>query len=157
MSDNFSAQTVDTSTLVELLRWRATQQPNRHAYTFLRQRENEDSRLTYDGLDRQARAISTLLQSRGATGKPVLLLHPPSLDYVAAFFGCLYAGAVAVPAYPPYSARMMPRIQAILTDTQAGMVLTTAETLFDLQRCFAHVPDLKSLQWVATDTIADHL
>jgi acyl-CoA synthetase (AMP-forming)/AMP-acid ligase II len=157
MSNNLTVQTVDAATLVELLQWRANHQPDRHAYTFLRQGETEDARLTYGELDQRARAIATLLQCKEATGKPVLLLHPPGLEYIAAFFGCLYAGAIAVPAYPPYSARTMPRIQAIVSNARARMVLTTADTLSDLQRCFAHVPDLEDLEWIATDSIPANL
>ncbi len=157
MSNNLTARPADTMTLVELLRYRALHQADRHAYTFLRQGEVEEARLTYAELDQQARAIGTLLQCKGAAGKPVLLLHPPGLEYIAAFFGCLYGGAIAVPAYPPYSARTMPRIQAIVADTQASIVLTTADTLSDLQRCFAYVPELQSLEWVATDSIPGRL
>src|SRR2546429_3065824 len=137
-----SAQTVDASTLVGLLRYRALYQPDRHAYTFLRQGETEEARLTYGELDRQARAIGALLQYKGMTGKHVLLLHPPGLQYVAAFFGCMYGGAIAVPAYPPRSVQTMPRIQAIVADTQASMILTTAETTSDLQRYFSQLPGL---------------
>jgi acyl-CoA synthetase (AMP-forming)/AMP-acid ligase II len=158
MNNSISAKTVDTSTLVDLLCYRALLQANRHAYTFLRQGESEEARLmTYGDLDQRARAIATLLQSRGAAGKPVLLLHPPGLQYIAAFFGCLYAGAIAVPAYPPRSARAMPRIQAIVADTEAKMILTTAEALPDLLRCFAHIPELESLAWVTTNTIPGYL
>ncbi len=157
MTNNVSAQSVDTSTLVELLRYRAIHQPEQHAYTFLRQGESGDAHLTYGELDRQAMAIAALLQSRDAVGKPALLLHPPGLEYIAAFFGCLYAGTIAVPAYPPRSARTMPRIQAIVADTQAKMVLSTAEALSDLQRCFAHLPEMESLEWVTTNTIPAHL
>jgi acyl-CoA synthetase (AMP-forming)/AMP-acid ligase II len=156
MSNSLFAQTFDAPTLVELLRSRAFHQPDQHAYTFLRQGETEEDRLTYGELDQQAQTIGSLLQCKGATGKPVLLLHPPGLTYIAAFFGCLYAGSIAVPAYPPRSARTMPRIQAIVADTQASMVLTTAETLSDLRHCFAYVPELESLAWVATDNSADH-
>ena len=157
MRNNLIARPVSTSTLVELLRHRAVHNADRHAYTFLRQGEIPEVRLTYGELDRQAQAIGMLLQYKGATGKPVLLLHPPGLEYIAGFFGCLYAGAIAVPAYPPYSARTMPRIQAIVADTQATIVLTIADTLVDLRRCFAHVPELKRLEWIATDTIPARL
>jgi acyl-CoA synthetase (AMP-forming)/AMP-acid ligase II len=51
----------------------------------------------------------------------------------------------------------MPRIQAIVADTQASMVFTTAETTSDLQRYFSHLPGLENLEWLATDTIAAHL
>src|SRR5579885_1458468 len=153
MSYTLATKTVEATTLVELLRWRSLHHPERHAYTFLRQGETVDSRLTYGDLDREARTIASLLQQKGATAKPILLLHAPGTAYVSSFFGCLYAGAIAVPAYPPASARMMPRIQAIVEDTQAAIVLTTSNLLSDLQRYFTHVPDLQHLEWIATDTI----
>src|SRR5581483_10006311 len=157
MSTYQIAQRVDASTLVELLRWRSLNQPERHAYSFIRQERMDDARLTYGELDRQARIIGAALQARGAVGKPVLLLHPPSLEYIAAFFGCLYAGAIAVPAYPPHSARMLPRIQAIMADTQAEIVLTTAETITSIQHNPALQPALTQLEWIATDALDSRL
>ena len=153
MSTYKTAQRVESSTLVELLRWRAQYQAERHAYTFLGLDNVANSQLTYGELDRQARLIAAVLQMGGAAGKPVLLLHPPGLEYIAAFFGCLYAGAIAVPAYPPHSARTLPRIQAIVQDTEAHIVLTTATTLNDLRRCFLLSPDLERLCWIATDSL----
>ncbi len=154
MSNDLSTLALDTATLVDLLRKRAKYQPGRHAYSFLRHGEIEDARLTYGEVDRQARAIAALLQSKGAFGKPVPLLHPPGLEYVAAFFGCLYAGAIAVPAYPPHSARMMPRIQAIIDDTHAQIVLTSMEALPELQRGFALLTTSGTIEILATDRIA---
>jgi acyl-CoA synthetase (AMP-forming)/AMP-acid ligase II len=104
---------VECSTLVDLLRWRALHQPNQCAYTFLLDGETEKVSLTYEELDRQARAIGALLQSLGTVGERALLLYPPGLEYITGFFGCLYAGAVAVPAYPPDPARLnrtLPRL-----------------------------------------------
>ena len=60
-----------------------------------------DEPLTWGELDRRARAIAAALTEAGAAGERALLLYPPGLDYLAAFFGCLYAGTVAVPVYPP--------------------------------------------------------
>ena len=62
----------------------------------------------------------------GLTGERALLLYPAGLDFIAAFFGCLYAGVVAVPAYPPRRNRSLSRIQAIVDDAQARVALTTA-------------------------------
>ncbi len=104
-------------TLVELLRRRARHEPRRAAYTFLT--DGEEVHLTYGELDRRARAIAALLQEMGAGGERVLLLYPPGLDYIAAFFGCLYAGAVAVPAYPPRLNRSL-RAPALHRRRRAG-------------------------------------
>src|SRR5580765_3465345 len=88
-----------SSNLVELLRGRAAEQPERNIYTFLADSTGAEMDLSFGELDRQARAVAAWLQEAGATDGRVLLLFPPGLDYITAFFGCLYARAVAVPAY----------------------------------------------------------
>ena len=145
------------STLVDLLRYRALHQPGQLAFTFLQDGETASISLTYQELDRQARAIAAELQSLGVSGERALLLYPPGLEFIAAFFGCLYAGVVAVPAYPPQSNRPMPRLQAILADSQATVVLTTTQLLVNGSRRFAHAPDLEVLRWLVTDSVAGGL
>jgi Polyketide synthase modules and related proteins len=154
------------STLVELLRWRALQQPERQAYTFLMDKEQKEVHLTYGQLDRKARAIAALLQSLGTMGVRALLLHPPGLDYIAALFGCLYAKVIAIPAYPPHPARIdrtLPRLQAIVKDAGATLALTTQpilssmESLASGQRGLVQAEELASLRWIATDDMEDGL
>src|SRR5918997_2632697 len=114
----------EPATLVDLLRWRASHQPGRRAYTFLGDGEAEESFVNYGELDRQARAIATRLQTLGVVdGERTLLFYPTGLQYVAAFLGCLYAGVVAVPAYPPRLNRPVSRLQAIAADSQATVAL----------------------------------
>jgi amino acid adenylation domain-containing protein len=140
------------TTLVDILRWRAYHQPDRLAYTFLSDGETIGARLTYEQLDQQARCIAAHLQQRDVVGERVLLLYPPSLDYIAAFFGCLYAGVIAVPAYPPASNRSLARIEAIVTDAQAIIALTTQSILSKVKNNTFH-SDLQKLQWIATDNL----
>ena len=97
-----------------ILRGRAARKPRAVAYTFLSDGEAEETNLTYGELDEQARAVAAMLQAAGAAGQRVLLLYPSGLEYVCAFFGCLYAGAVAVPAYPPKLNRSLHRLQAVV-------------------------------------------
>src|SRR5215210_5346799 len=87
------------ASLVEVLRSRMEQR-ERRAFTFLVDGEEDELHLSYDELDRRARAVAAHLQALGLAGGRAVLLFPPGLDYVAAFLGCLYAGTVAVPAYP---------------------------------------------------------
>src|SRR5688500_3430223 len=89
---------IEATTIFEILRWRAINQSERHAYSFLTDGETKEVRWTYEELDRRARAIGAELQSLKADGKTILLLYSPGLEYIAGFFGCLYAGAIAVPA-----------------------------------------------------------
>ena len=86
------------SNLIEILRFRATHQPDKQAYVFLADDGTEEAHLTYAELDWQARVIGAQLQAVGAQGERVELLYPAGIAYIAAFFGCLYAGAIAVPA-----------------------------------------------------------
>jgi amino acid adenylation domain-containing protein len=74
------------------------------------------------------------LQRRGAAGERVLLLFPPGLDFVTAFLGCLYAGAVAVPAYPPAPGRGTGRLRGLLADARPRLALTMAPWLGRVER-----------------------
>lgn len=142
------------STLVEILRKRALYQPNKLAFIFLVDGETESSSLTYQELDRLSRAVAAQLQSLGIPkGGRALLMYPPGLEFIAAFFGCLYSGVVAVPAYPPHSIRSMPRLQSILTDAQATVALTTTQILSSGSRWFNHASELKTIQWLTTDNL----
>src|SRR5919199_4794010 len=135
MTDSFDYSTGcghKFSTLVDLLRYRALHQPDLRAYTFLLDGETQSSNLNYQQLDRLAQAIAAKLQSMGAAGERALLLYPPGLEFISAFFGCLYAGVIAVPAYPPnlsHLDRTLPRLRAIMQDARPSVVLTTTALL----------------------------
>src|SRR5512140_3723283 len=89
-------------TLIDIIHERTHYQPNQAVYTLLSDGETEAGSLTYGELDQRARSIAVLLQnSLNKPGERVLLLYPPGLEYISAFWGCLYAGMVAVPSYPP--------------------------------------------------------
>ncbi|MBI5650954.1 MAG: amino acid adenylation domain-containing protein [Chloroflexi bacterium] len=143
---------------VSLLQTRARDQSEKQVVIFLDDGETPANPLTYAGLDTRARAIGATLQNAHAPGARALLLYPPGLDYIAGFFGCLYAGIVAVPAYPPDPARLnrtLPRLQAMIADAQATLILTTNEILSLAEFLFEQAPDLAALKWIATDAIAD--
>jgi acyl-CoA synthetase (AMP-forming)/AMP-acid ligase II len=114
-------------TLVRLLRARAESQPQQIAFTFLTDGERADDHLSYGELDRRARAIAAALQDRTTVGSRALLLYPPGYDYIAAFFGCLYAGVLAVPLFPPRNERAMGRISNVIQDAAPSTILTTAD------------------------------
>src|SRR6266487_2643697 len=104
-------------TLLHLVRSRAEHNPDLRVFTFLANGEAEEAHLTCGELDRQARTIGASLQKLVTPGERALLLYPPGLEYIAAFFGCLYAGVVAVPAYPPLPNRPLSRLQSIIADS----------------------------------------
>ncbi|MCP4658823.1 MAG: fatty acyl-AMP ligase, partial [bacterium] len=141
--------------LVALLRRRAREHGSRLAYTFLVNGEREGAKLTYGELDRRARAIAGRLQGRELEGERALLLFPPGLEYIAAFLGCLYAGVIAVPAYPPRSKRTLPRLQAILADARPRVILTATAIRPALERLFSLSPEWRETPYLATDTVPD--
>ena len=158
MSTQLTEPTIEYSTFVDLLRWRATQQPARRAYTFLRDGESDEVHLTYRELDRLARAIGALLQAQDMPGQRALLLYPPGLEYIATFLGCLYAGVIAVPVYPPNPAwldRTLPRLRSIVLDARPAVVLTTTPIQSLSGALAAHDPAFQPLRWLATDLLMD--
>ncbi len=141
------------STWIELLSYRVIHQPDKIAYIFLQEGEKEILRLSYQQLDTLSRAIASQLQSLAVTGERALLLYPPGLEFIAAFFGCLYAGVIAVPAYPPRPNQKMTRLSAIVSDASAKVALTTNSLLKDITSSFAQDSELSRLDILATDNI----
>ena len=149
-----SAEACDT--LVDLLRWRAYHQANSRLFTYLQDGEREEIHLTFGELDQKAQSIAAILQNQGMSGQRALLLFPPGLDYIAAFFGCLYAGVIAVPVYPPKLTRLdrsLPRLQAIINNAQPMIALTTTPILSMAENFLTQTPDFQALRWIATDAV----
>lgn len=141
--------------MVELLASQAADQPDATAYMFLDDRDGEQP-ITFGELDRRARLIAARLQLELKPGDRALLVYPAGLEFISAFFGCMYAGVVAVPATYPKPKRPMPRLQRIAVDCDAHVALSTAQTLTTLD------PDLLSAdgatnQWIATDELNNDL
>ncbi|WP_404785483.1 AMP-binding protein [Altericista sp. CCNU0014] len=149
------ANTLSKTTVVDVLRQRADRQPEQVGYTYLVDGETQTASLTYRALDLRARAIAAHLQSLNARGSRALLLYPSGLAFVAAFFGCLYAGVTAVPAYPPQQNQTKRRLQSIAADAQATFALTTSALLAESQTQFAGARGLPQLHWIATDDLTD--
>ncbi len=148
---------ISHSTLVNLLSWRASVQPDRLAYTFLADGEAEEGHLTYSELDQKARCIGAKLQSMGLEGERALLLYPPGLEYITAFWGCLYAGVVAVPAYPPQHKRNLPRLLSIITDAGAKIALLRESFASKMTSMFAEDANHVVMPVQATDVDIDGL
>ena len=160
MNQHILPITNEHQTLLGILRSRAQHQPNQRAYTFLVDGECEEIHLTYAELDQQARAIAAHLQQMGITSEAgthpaerALLLYPPGLDFIAAFFGCLYAGVIAVPSYPPRRKRANPRLEAIIKDAQPALLLSDTTIRADVMQYPKAA--LMDLEWLVTDHISN--
>ncbi len=143
------------STLVDLVLHRAKCQPRDTAFLYLLDGENEQISLTNAELDRRARAVGAWLESLDLVGERALLLYPPGLEFIEAFFGCLYAGVIAVPVYPPRRNRSLSRIQAIADDAEAKVALTTDLVLRRVEPLIDDTPHLKNLTWLTTDHVPE--
>ncbi len=120
----------ESSTLVALLRRNAEQRPDEVAYVYLHDGELDERPITWGQLATRARQVGSALQARGLSGQRALLVYPAGLAFLEAFFGCLEAGVVAVPAELPEARRLLktlPRLQALITDSTARAVLTTSD------------------------------
>lgn len=112
--------------LPDTLLHHARQIADRPAFAWLHDGELETRRETWQSLHGKAVAVARQLQARVQPGDRALLMYPPGLDFVTAFFGCLYAGVVAVPLYPPRPSRPDPRVLSVEQDCDPAIILTTA-------------------------------
>jgi acyl-CoA synthetase (AMP-forming)/AMP-acid ligase II len=116
---------VSLRNLAEVLEGRAAQTPGCPSVQFLEFVEDGEhlrSR-SYAELDCRARAIAARLLDRLQPGDRAVLIHEPGLDFVEAFFGCLYAGVIAVPLAPARSTRTRTRVTSVVRDCEAGLIL----------------------------------
>jgi len=157
LSTRISSSSFEFSTLIDLLRWRADQQPDQRLYTFLTDGESERDHLSFADLDRQARRIAAALQEHHiGRGERALLIYPSGLDFIAAFFGCLYSGIIAVPVYPPSAARSdrtLTKFRAIAENAQPAVVLTTPTLFSRAENLRAQTPVLQSAPVIVTSEI----
>jgi amino acid adenylation domain-containing protein/non-ribosomal peptide synthase protein (TIGR01720 family) len=120
-----NARPSESQTLVQLLRRRAIEEPDRQAYVYLSEGGHGATSITYGELDRAARGVAAHLQQTRTPGERAALLHPPGLEYVVAFFGCVYAGLVPGPLAPPRIRGAFASCRPLLADSGATCGLTT--------------------------------
>ncbi|HVF39588.1 MAG TPA: fatty acyl-AMP ligase [Gemmatimonadaceae bacterium] len=144
-------------TLITLLEHRSAEQPHARAYTFLADGEGEGAKLEYGELASRAKQIAAALAEREVMpGDRALLLYSPGIEFIAAFFGCLYSGVIAVPAYPPHPsqlARILPRLVAVTADAGISIVLSTDAITRMAPELAKVAPSFRNLPWMATDLV----
>lgn len=151
-----AANGLEVATLVELCGRRAAERPDRRAFVFLDGSGEEAESLTFRELDDRARAIAVRLRALAPPGARAVLSYPPGLEFVAAFFGCLYAGLVAVPAPPvrrvSADARYT-RFRDIVGNSAPELLLSDRGTLAEVDELLSRTPSPRPLTAVATDEI----
>ena len=141
------------TTIAHVLQQRRLSQPHDRAFRFLDDSGDVETR-TWGQLDSGARAVAaTLLELPNGTEQPrALLLLPQDATFLDALFGCFFAGVCAVPAHVPVPSRLaqtLPRLQAIISEAQPQVVLTTRELL----AARALVPELAAIPCIAVDEL----
>ena len=111
---------------IDVLHHYADINPDKVAYRFLRNGEIDTENVTFSELNDTVRSLAAHLQDNQLYGERVLLLYNSGLTYLISILACFYAGAIAVPAYPPRNARNLSRLQSIIKDAGAKAVMTTA-------------------------------
>jgi acyl-CoA synthetase (AMP-forming)/AMP-acid ligase II len=133
------------ASLTELLVLRAAKQPRQLAYRFFDGSVESEGGITYDELDARARRIASGLRREGVKGERVLLFGTTGLDFVASFFGILYAGAVAVPLSPPRPSKAF-RLKAIVRDAEAKLGILLSPPSSHVSQITEQTPDLGDLR-----------
>src|SRR3954471_20518320 len=137
------------SSLVELLAKRAASQPDARAYIFLSDRGTEEAVLSFRQLHDAANACAAHLRAVARPGERALLVFPPGLEFIVAFFGCLIARIIAVPMMMPRRQSARDSSAAIIANCEPVVALTNAAFAIrqDLQARFSR----EGLQWLAVD------
>lgn len=137
-------------TVLERLQLHARARADQVAFRFLGDGENETDSLTFAGLSERARRVARNLHA--APGERVLLLLPQDLQFVTAFFGCLIAGTVPVPAAVPQGRREPTTLRAIVRNARPSLVLTTRKIKAVLE---APLATSTTVTWQCLDDMQD--
>jgi acyl-CoA synthetase (AMP-forming)/AMP-acid ligase II len=137
------------SSLVAVLEHRAATQGDERALVFLTDRGAEESVLTFGELHDAANAVAKRLTAVAKPGDRALLVFPPGLEFVIAFFGCLIARVLAVPMMVPRRQSSRDSSASIIANCKPTVVLTVAALAArdDLAARFAG----HDLQWLNVD------
>jgi len=142
----------ELTSMVDLLRRRAAEQAGDPAYIFLSERGVEEAQLTFGELYRRAGVVAAHLARRLQPGDRALLMFPPGLDFIVAFFGCLRAGVIAAPMMPPRRTSMRDSSENIIADCTPGIALTT-NSLVDNRTDIVERLRHANLEWIAVDSL----
>lgn len=144
----------DSGTLVDALRARAHDDLG-HGYLFVDNAGSVSAALPFADLERRARDVAAELSLIAPRGARAVLLYPPGLDFIVAFFGALYAGVVPVPAYPPAISDVrqgLARLEHVVNDSRPDVMLTTGALLAAKEAAGLGI-GLATTVWLATDEL----
>ena len=141
-----------TNTIIQRLQELASARPDAVVYRYIEDEKSEPVTLTFSEVDAEARKIASALLETCQPGDRALMLYPAGLEFVTAFYGCLYAGLVAVPAYPPRKNQKITRLKTIISDADASVVMTSVKAAQVSKPLFDADETLTALHWLESDS-----
>ena len=153
LEELFAPYSPPETNFLDRLRYWAAAQPEKIAYRFIGG-DGDIKTLTFAELDHQAKAVAAMLVSKGFAGKRALMMYPPGLEFIVAFFGCHYAAVTPIPAFPPRRNRNMARIGAISDDAQASVAISVSSVIKSCEKWIKDSPGLQRIPWLPTESVA---
>lgn len=144
----------DNLLIVDLLQSRAISTPHYNCFTF--PALNGEENLNFVELDNGARRIAAYLQMKNAESERVLLLFEPDKHYIFSLYGCMYAKAIAVPAYPPLTQEMANRLIQTIDDAGVKFVLTTKSIMTRLNKFKFFAPFASIIKKITPEKYGTH-
>ncbi|WP_062054967.1 hybrid non-ribosomal peptide synthetase/type I polyketide synthase, partial [Aquimarina longa] len=141
-------------TLIEVFKSHLNQSPDKVLYRFLPNGEEESDSRTYKELYENSKRIASHILEVANPGDRILLLYPSGLEFVDAFLGCLLAGVIAVPAFPPQGKRRIGRLEKIVSDCKATLILTTSNVYTKSFKWFDNEV-FSDIKWIQTDMVGN--
>ena len=139
-----------------MIEHQADNYPNKTVYQYLKNGETLEQSLSFGELAAQVKNLAAHIQSNSKAGDRALLLYPSCLDYIVAFYACLCAGVIAVPAYPPKNKRRdWPRLQGIIDDSGANLIISLESYQSSVDTWFVEHPNLDKPHFLASDSLND--
>lgn len=138
---------------VDLLNEQAAKFGDKPAFHFLEESDSIKETISYADLAKRAQATAVVLRQQYPQGSRVLLLYPSCIDYMVAFFGCLYAGMIAVPMFPPKGNKQNLRLEGIIEDSGAEIALTTSRQLQQMEALITTSPHLSRLNILCSEQL----
>lgn len=153
--------------IINNLKLHALNQPNNKLYTFLNGYGHIVESYTYREFDVRTDALANGLLSSGVLrkGDTVLLVYPPGLDFIVAFFACVKMGAVPLPVPPPDASGLaggLEKLAYVAEDAHAHIALSNTRYRQQLDNIIARSPEaqklhrhrvLRGLTWIASDAV----
>ncbi len=150
----------EVRTLSDLLQWRAEGDGALPLFRYLHAgvADGPAELWTIADVDRRARRVAAAIAAHAPAGSRALLLFPPGLDFISAFFGCVYAGITAVPVAPPDPTRLaatLPRLRGVVRDAQPAVLLSVSAFAAFSEGLSELAPELAALPSIAVDELRE--